>query len=70
MNRQNFYFRQPLMANNMNLLQDSIENSDKNIIKDNIGDGILEGFLITVDSNYDIEIQRGVAYDIDGQRVE
>ena len=54
----------------MNSLQNNIEEADKNIIRDVVGDGILEGLDVSKEgsNNFIMTIKKGVAY-LDGRRI-
>ncbi len=63
MNRQQFYQRQQITPEDFNdILQINIENADRNIIKDAIGDGILEGLEVAENSHSKVTVKAGVAY--------
>ncbi len=69
MNRQNFYHRQQLNKEDLNdILQKNIETADHNIVKDAIGDGILNGLDVVKGTDFKVVIKTGVAYK-DGQRI-
>jgi len=64
-NRNTFYFKQQLKSNELNDdLQANIEQADRYIIADTVGDGILSGLEVEISSINDfvLEIKKGVAY--------
>jgi hypothetical protein len=71
-NKNNYYFNQMVVKEDLNGMQDHAEAADKNIVRDILGAGIISGLTVSPNNPADLQVKYaiGIAYDSYGNRIE